>query len=414
MKKHFLIFAFLCGMLSFFYAEVDVIRVSKIRVYSDEGEFVWTTDGIEQIDESVLDPIVNVKTILTFLSIKPGFFGSEKEILKRCEDSERRLNDSGYFYESSVMMIPPRKILKERTLVVIVSSGYFMRYGGGNAWGMYGKVGISGERQEIYAYAGYNKSGIKYLYSHFEGSPLSLGANLFYYGPGDYYGKLDTEEISNRFSAAVLLEWAFTPDLTVGIEPGIEGVGFSSKGYFSLQPFVSKKEYLSVGSDSEYGFDLRGFWYPVIVAAKTELTGYLRLGTFVQSTLAVKGSIGNAPLRLAAPVAFDLYYTEDRSVRSGYLRDELQFSNFSFASAELRYDFYAYKIPPMFDVSAQAFIFTDVANNMDAGLDLEVLDAYGLGLRVLFKNPVFAYFTFSYGVNHKGDGRFLFCGTAGY
>ena len=35
-------------------------------------------------------------------------------------------------------------------------------------------------------------------------------------------------------------------------------------------------------------------------------------------------------------------------------------------------------------------------------------DAYGAGLLISFDCPVFAYFNFSYGVNHQGKGRFVF------
>jgi len=41
-------------------------------------------------------------------------------------------------------------------------------------------------------------------------------------------------------------------------------------------------------------------------------------------------------------------------------------------------------------------------------------DAFGGGLRVLFDNPVFAYFTLCYGINHSGDGRFIFAATKGF
>ncbi|HKL86664.1 MAG TPA: hypothetical protein VJ861_10075, partial [Treponemataceae bacterium] len=181
-----------------------------------------------------------------------------------------------------------------------------------------------------------------------------------------------------------------------------------------LQPFFNKKMYLPLGSDSEYGFSARGFWYPVINVIKTQATGYFRIGITEDIMFAAKGSLGASPFVLSAPISFDLYYTEDRAVRSGYLREELEFSNFGFASAEFRYNFFSYRIPPLFDVNTHVFAFTDLATNMDVGRDFEFLDAFGVGFRILFQNPIFAYFTISYGINNLGDGRFFFCGTAGY
>ncbi|HHU36872.1 MAG TPA: hypothetical protein GXZ47_06545 [Treponema sp.] len=411
-----------CGL---FCQTAGKIEVSKIRIYCDEAAYLWTSDGIERIDEGSAEVVLKVETILTFLSIKPGFYGTEKEILKHCYDSERRMTDSGYFYESTIMVVPPKKNLTERTLVLTLSSGYLMRYSGGNAWGMYGAVGLGGERQSLYGYAGYNKNGFRYMYSHFAGSPLSFGGSLFYYGPGEYSGKCDTEKKANRFSGSVILQGALTPDLTIGIEPVVDGFGFSFSGYFSLQPFFTKKKYISFGSESELGIDVRGFWYPVVEVVKAETSGYFRFGITPKVTVAVKGSLGVSPFDLPGPTTFDLYYTEDRTIRSGYSFNDLSFSNFAFASAELRYDFFEYRIPPMFDVGMQVFAFTDIARSPHSLMEmgdlvhlgkgsLEVFDAYGIGLRILFNNPVFAYFTLSYGINHHGDGRFLFCGTAGY
>ncbi|HKL85299.1 MAG TPA: hypothetical protein VJ861_03090, partial [Treponemataceae bacterium] len=156
MNKTIFFFPLLFCMFSLYCGDFDTFRISKIRIFCDKAEYIWTTDGLERMDEDRTKVVLNAETIVTFLSIKPDFYGTEKEILKRCEDSQRRMTDSGYFYESSVMVVPPNKFLSERTLIVSVSPGYFMRYGGGSVWGMYGLIGIGGARQSLYAYAGYN------------------------------------------------------------------------------------------------------------------------------------------------------------------------------------------------------------------------------------------------------------------
>ena len=301
--------------------------------------------------------------------------------------------------------------------LVDVSSGSLIRYGAGTVWGMYGKVGIGGERQEFYAYLGSNKNGLQYFYSHLAGSSLSCGGRFFYYGPAQYFGKLDAEDVTNRFSSSFTLQWDVTPDLSIGIEPTIDGVGFSSFGYFSLQPFFTKKEYVPLGSNSELGISARGFWYPIIDAIKMEVSGYVHFGITETVMLAGKASICSSPFTLSTPNSFDLYYTENMSVRSGYLREELQFSNVGFVGAELCWDFFEYFRLPMLHIKTQTFVFTDIAKDLSAAVEKTnetLFDAYGMGLRILFDNPIIANFTFSYGIDTLGDGRFLFSGTAEY
>ena len=71
MKKLFLLFVLLFVMVSFSYAETDAIRVSKIRVYSNDCYYLWTPDGLEILDEdcskNTLDAVLKIETVLTFL-----------------------------------------------------------------------------------------------------------------------------------------------------------------------------------------------------------------------------------------------------------------------------------------------------------------------------------------------------------
>jgi hypothetical protein len=119
---------------------------------------------------------------------------------------------------------------------------------------------------------------------------------------------------------------------------------------------------------------------------------------------------------LPPAAAFDLFYTDDRNVRSGYAPEELNASRFVLGSGEFRHTLAAFTVPPAIDCTVQGFAFSDLAVLREIGgmSGDRFADAYGIGLRILFDNPVFAWFTFSCGMNHDGNGRFLFCGTAGY
>jgi hypothetical protein len=356
---------------------------------------------------------LNPGTIISFLSIHPGLRASEEKLHRRCIESEIRLNKSGYVYSSSIMTVTPVRNPEERTVIVSVTPGFFLRFGGGKAWGMFGKAALGGDRATVLAYGGYNKNGFEYMHSRVGGIPLALGGRFFYYGPGGYDGKYDGNG-ENRFEAAALTGWYVDPDLMVGLDAGVNGFGPGSAGLFSLQPFVAWRKYLRPGTESDCGGVVRAFWYPEPETYKTEASLYTHAGFSDKTVVALTGSGGYSASALPQ-TAFDLFYTEDRNVRSGYPIEELTASRYVLASAELRYDFLAFKVPPAFDCTVQGFAFFDAAKlEVLPGAGGGFVDAAGGGLRLLFDNPVFAYFTFSYGINHDGDGRFLFCGTAGY
>ena len=398
------------------------VHVSAVRIFIGEAKYDWTSDGIAFDEASVPSGTriqLKPETIRSFLSVRPGLMVAPGDLERRCLDSERRLTESGYVYEASVLSMPSKKGAAERLVVVSVTEGFFGRFGGGGIWAMVGKAGLFGDRASALFWAGYNRNGCSVLHSDVGGTPLALGARLFYYGPGDYDGKTAGSR-ENRFYGALSAGWYLGPDLLVGIDGALDHFGPSSTGLFSLQPCVFLNRYLALGVKSAWGAEARGYWYPDLEMTKGDCTAHVHAGFTEKARVALSGSVGYSADDLPPDACFDLYYTEDRSVRSGYSMDELIGSRYALASAELRYDFLSFKVPPAFPCTVQGFIFSDVAaiDPADNGADNDAasspLDAYGLGARIIFDNPVFAYFTFTYGVNHEGDGRFIFCGTAGY
>ncbi|HNY18127.1 MAG TPA: hypothetical protein PKL75_11775 [Treponemataceae bacterium] len=402
------------------------VRVSTVRIFIGEAKYDWTGDGIAFDAASVPSGTrtqLKPETIRSFLSVRPGLIVAPRDLERRCLDSERRLIESGYVYEASVLPLPSKNGAVERLIVVSVTEGFFGRFGGGGIWAMAGKAGLFGDRASALFWAGYNRNGFSVLHSDVGGTPLALGARLFYYGPGDYDGKTAGSR-ENCFYGALSAGWYLGPDLLVGIDGALDHFGPSSTGLFSLQPCVFLNRYIAWGAKSAWGGEARGYWYPDLEMTKADCTAHARAGFTEKARVALSGSVGYSADDLPTDACFDLYYAEDRSVRSGYSTDELIGSRYALASAELRYDFLSFKVPPAFPCTVQGFLFSDVAAidpadcDADGGADSSAasgpLDAYGLGARVIFDNPVFAYFTFTYGVNHEGDGRFIFCGTAGY
>jgi len=416
----------------------EEVTVSKVKLIIDEREYSWTVSGIEEINLSPEaggaangDILLKPRAVISFLSFYPGQRYSAESFLNRCGDSELRLRKSGYAYQASVQIVPSRKNPTDRTVIVSVSSGFLWRFGGGDSWGMFGKEGLGGNRAGYRIFAGWNKTGAEYMNYRVGGIPLVLGGRAFFFGPGDYEGKQGYRGSGigdHPLEAALTTGWLLDPDLMIGLDTAGSGIRSDGLGLLSFQPFVSWRSFLGNGNErigmedtatadpGDVGGVARGFWYPELRSAKVELSGYVHSRAIKRTILAVSTSVGLAPDDIPGEAGFDLYYTEDRNVRSGYGSGDLTATSFALATVELRHTLVSFVVPPAMGCDIQLFLFTDTAALRQlAGPDgLAFADAYGAGLRILFDNPVFAWFTFSYGVNHDGSGRFLFCGTAGF
>ena len=101
-----------------------------------------------------------------------------------------------------------------------------------------------------------------------------------------------------------------------------------------------------------------------------------------------------------------------RCIRSGYDSNELLLKNYIMTSFEARFKVLDFVIARSFPCNIQPFVFADVAYgqqlcDLKEG-DWNFLDAYGAGIQINFDCPVFAYFNFTYGFNHQGNGKFCF------
>ena len=410
-----LVLLFLLFSLPFFAEEGKAVRVAAVRIFIGEAKYDWTERGIVLDAASVEGgemPTLKPETIRSFLSVRPGRFASESVLARRCRDSERRLRESGYVYDASV-----DSVAREDGIMVVVSvtEGFFGRYGGGGSWAMFGRDALFGDRASLRVYGGYNRNGLSFMHHDVAGTPFALGGSLFWYGPGDYDGKTEGAG-SDRFFGALTAGRYLSSDLFVGVDAARDGFGPGSSGLFSLQCYARLGRFVELGAGSDWTGEARGYWYPDLGMTKGELDGVFHLRPAKKTCLVLSASVGLTDYALPADAGFDLYYTEDRSVRSGYRVEDLLARRYALVSAEARRKLLSFRIPPAFPCSVEGFAFADLAlvDPVLAEKRDEPLDAYGLGVRVLFDNPVFAYFTFTYGVNREGDGRFIFCGTAGY
>ncbi len=161
------------------------------------------------------------------------------------------------------------------------------------------------------------------------------------------------------------------------------------------------------------------YWVP----EQEDITGSLLLKAaasyeFIKGHSAdIQVSGGGAVSALPYLDKFDLYNTEDLSIRSDQNLRDLLVEEFLLINFEYRFSLLKFFIPPIFNIGIKGFLFTDLgwAAEYNRILFEEPLrDAYGAGLRIVLDNPVFASFSFSYGINRYGKGRFVFAVTSGF
>lgn len=415
--------------------------VSEVRIIVDEREYEWTDKGIAEKEtsgesgEAIDTESIRVETVISFLSVRPGLSfrqDREDELARLCRESEIALANSGYFYDATVQELPARKNPLERTVLVNVTTGFLWRFGGGNAWGLFGRDAIGGRRNAFRLYAGWNRNGVSYTDYHSLGMPLVLGGSLFCYAPGRYAGMdsvAGNSDAERAASAGVIAGWFAHPDVLVSVDAvtGLDAFSSDAERKWSVQPAVSWRKYLvpgdseDYGTESDMGVDARAFFFPADGARKAEASAFVHGRVSENFALAVKAAAGTSE----GNVGFDLSMTEDRSVRSGWNAADLVARTFAFGSIEARRRIVSFFVPPGFACDLQVFAFSDaafavsgtdgyLADGADSSGRVAVPDAYGAGLRILFDNPVFAYFSFTYGVSREGDGRFMFCGSAGF
>lgn len=405
------------------------ITVGRVKIEIGEDLYVWNQG--EPIPEKTASGITSPATVMSFVNVQPGDVMAVSALDREVYRASQRLTGSRFFYEADVAVIPPSNDLSRRTVYVRVTEGFLDRFGGGNAYGMYGRDNIGGERKSFRAYAGYNRAGGEFTDDRLFGTDIIAGGKLYYTSSDRAVRDLIK---SRSFDATLFAGYRFTPGLKLVCDAryrfiAIQHLSASVKddekdrerrvynrnmidyasflpafyGTFAYGLELSEENISSAGIE---GIDARRY-HGVLKSS---------VGTDAIS-LNVKFSSGVIGGKPAFYDLFDLYTTEDESVRSGYSARELFARDFAMMNAELRFGIYEAKIPPIITIRFAGFLFADMAYLSGTRKEMfssPMKDAYGVGVRILFDSPVFAYFSFSYGLNRDKDGRFVFAGTAGF
>jgi hypothetical protein len=290
-------------------------------------------------------------------------------------------------------------------------------------------VNVNGARESWEVFLGYNRDGV--LLTH-----DAVNESAFFYSLEAFYENQLISDFITMHEGRIGLSGGLRPHPDVKISLGLAGhyrfvdesspaltrYAASSTG-FALAPFILfEVEQFTRLDPLEIVFKLRQAGGMGIYQSVTVFNADGRcsiVGSYGSLSLALQASCGAAVSADGSlpPLweQFDLSLTPDRAVRSGYDYEELLVPQFLLGNAELRLRLFTLKAPPVFDIDFSIFAFADVARAAayDSS-DIRTLSAFGGGLRIEFKNPVFAGFTFAVGTNPVGKTRFIFTGTAGF
>ena len=447
--------AFGAGLVPVFaQTEAGDIVVTKIRLVTPHYEYMWTEDGgilesaaavadagvtdstvteaaaVEDAGvtdstvteaAAVADAGVQPSAVLSWTALYPGRKMTLAEFEREVLRTERRLVDTGLFYSVSVHIVPPRRKPLERTVVITVSDGFPYRYSGGNAFVMFGRNALGGNRASVYVYAGWNLFGVEAVHENLGNRGYLLEATAFSH---DFLPSLcDVDGAEPRNELAFFAGKFLSPDVSLAMGPGLVTVADTYNRGYSFHPFgeavlrVSRLGFLAV--ESEWTFESRAAWFPLDSAWKLgssgtfsaviaeDIFGKANRGQRVE--LYFSGAGGRVTDGAPEALSFSLHDSGEQTVRSGYPEDELTLVSYVFASAEVRFDFGTLVFLSGFSVIPQIFLFTDAAlPSPGPEWDGTVLDAYGAGLRLKFPSPVFTDGACSWGINHDGAWRIVF------
>lgn len=391
------------------FAANNEITISRVRVFLDDVEI--TKDD---------DAAISYSTILSFSTIRAGKKYTVESLDSECKQTQLRLLNSGYFYNAVVDVVPPRKNPDKRTVIISVTKGFLPRFGGGPYYGMFGRVGVGGKRNQLIGVAGWNLLGATYTDENFCDLPVIVGASMFTDAPAGIFGG-NGVSFNGTFTLGAFIE----PDLRFCVD--VLALTNTKYGFIDeqiiLSPYLYNKHYIN--NKASWESEVRMYCKPTVSSGDfgAELCNSINYSPIQKLNLAalVCGGTGFGKaadqifvhdLSLEHNSVSSMSGLSKRSVRSGYATEELCFDSYVLTSLEARWKAVDFIIAGTFPCAIRPFVYTDLALGKTSvqsdSKNWNFVDAYGAGLQINFDCPVFAYFNFAYGFNHEGKGKFCF------
>jgi outer membrane protein assembly factor BamA len=418
------LFCFLEANIAF--ASSHQITISKVKIKIEDELYIW--EDRSKIPEKEKDGKTAPSTIVSFLDFAPGDKITPEKLDKKTQIATRRLINSNYFFDVQVMVIPPRLKPEYRTVLIRIKEGFLWRFG--NLF--VGKENLWGRRKSVLIFGGYNLAGGQYRDENFMGKAILLGGSLYYRRGATTVADYHQGQLN------LMTGYFFTPVLLMGVNLKSRYTRFTehssdvTEAYLGglkrtdliLSPYLNYQIQSSSATISLEGkidafppleSDSLLLSYSSVIAARWHFLPKHPL--FKEHSLNVQLSTGGANDSLPYLEKFDIYDTPDMSIRAGYPDMDLLLDRFVLINSEYRFPLLQFVIPPFFHTRITGFLYADVGfggNEEDEKYFPRSYEGYGAGLRILFENPVFTYFSLSYGGNRDGDTRFVFTATPGF
>jgi len=185
------------------------VIINKIKIIIDENIYNW--DKPDLIPEKDKINYTSPKTVISFLYVKPGEILFIKKLEEKLFESERRLNQSGFFISVKTYWVFSTSDETRVNVIIEVKEGFLSRFGGGAIFVVVGKDNLFGLRKSLYGFLGYNLIGFDYKDEIFLDSNFIFGLKLLYqnsYGFSEIsFNKIDLNNIFGyRFSPSSSLK----------------------------------------------------------------------------------------------------------------------------------------------------------------------------------------------------------------
>lgn len=363
--------------------------ISKVKVFLDEEELT---------QDSPANGKIKYSTILSYTKFRENKKFTKKDFEKEAETTRLRLMNSGLFYSVQVEIRESRKNPGSMVVYITVRTGFLLRFGGGNAYGLFGKAALGGRRNLLAGYLGYNKSGVNYVDENAFGLPLILGAGAF----TNVAQSLVQKELL-AFDTFFKAGFFATPDISLGADvEALINIQAGASTDFTLSPFFCHTALFSEALKMKT--EIRQFNFFGREERGNSLEAAINIEYIPLKQITLAGLLGGGLVICDTKINLT-----DQKIRSGYTAQDLTTDCYGLFSAEFRWNALSFNMPPCFPVDIIPYLFTDLALAQEySDKSIRLLDAYGLGLAINFDCPVFAYFNFSYGINHQGKGKFVF------
>jgi outer membrane protein assembly factor BamA len=402
------------------------ITISKVKIKIEDELYIW--EDRRKIPAKEKDGRTAPSTVVSFLDFAPGDKITPEKLEKKTQIATRRLINSGYFFDVQVIVIPPRLKPEYRTVLIRIKEGFLWRFGGI----FVGKDNLWGRKKTFRIHARYNLAGGQYRDENFMGKSVLLGGSLYYRrratSVADYYqGQLN-----------LMTGYFFTPVLLMGVDFKSKYTRFTEHSSDVTEAYLGGLKRTDLILSPYLNYELQSSSATISLEGKINaflpvendsfLLSYLSViagrwhflpkhSLFEGHSLNLQLSTGGSSDSLPYLARFDIYDTPDMSIRARYPAMDLLLDRFILINSEYRFPLLEFVIPPIFPTRIMGFIYADTGfggNEKDEKYFPRSYEGYGAGLRILFENPVFAYFSLSYGANRNGDTRFVFIGTPGF